>query len=323
MSTKILEVIDLKTYFLRKHSVVKAVDGVSFQVHEKETLGIVGESGSGKTMTCLSILRLVPQPKNHLLSGKILFGGRDLLQMDERELRKVRGREISMILQDPMTSLNPVFPIGDQIEEVLVTHQKTERRSLQTRVIDILKWVRIPSAETRVQDYPHQMSGGMRQRVVGAIAISCQPKLLIADEPTTSLDVTIQAQYLELLKEIQREFGMALIFVTHDFGIVAKMCDRVSVMYAGKIVESAPVRDVFDRPAHWYTAALIGGIPKLGTRPGRLISIPGSPPRLDRLPRGCRFSPRCANAQGRCFEEEPSPVALDEGHEVSCWYPRG
>ena len=321
MGTKILEVIDLKTHFVRKHSVVKAVDGVSFHVNENETLGIVGESGSGKTMTCLSILRLVPQPRHHRITGKILFEGRDILAMGNRELRKLRGREISMILQDPMMSLNPVFDIGDQIKEAIVTHLY-EKDGLNAKVIDMLRRVRIPSPEMRVRDYPHQMSGGMRQRVVGAIAISCQPRLLIADEPTTSLDVTIQAQYLQLLKDIQQELGMALIFITHDFGIVAHMCDRVCVMYAGTMVESAPVRDIFFRPAHWYTAALIGGVPKLGRKMDQLVSIPGYPPKLDRLPTGCRFSPRCTNAKPRCHQDEPSQVAVGEDHSVSCWYPR-
>jgi oligopeptide/dipeptide ABC transporter ATP-binding protein len=322
MATKILEVTDLKTHFVRKRSVVRAVDGVSFYVNENETLGIVGESGCGKTMTCLSILRLVPQPKNHIISGKILFKGRDILTLSEKELRKLRGREISMILQDPMTSLNPVFDVGDQIAEAIVTHAEHEKENLTGKVVEILNWVRIPSPEVRIKDYPHQMSGGMRQRVVGAIAISCRPQLLIADEPTTSLDVTIQAQYLQLLKDIQRELGMALIFITHDFGIVARMCDRVCVMYAGKMVESAPVRDIFYEPAHWYTAALIGGVPKLGTKMDRLVSIPGFPPRLDRLPAGCRFSPRCINAKDRCIHDEPSQVVMGEDHHVSCWYPR-
>jgi oligopeptide/dipeptide ABC transporter ATP-binding protein len=321
MGTKILEVIDLKTHFVRKHSIVKAVDGVSFHVNDNETLGIVGESGSGKTMTCLSILRLVPQPKHHRITGKILFEGRDILTMSNRELRKLRGREISMILQDPMMSLNPVFDVGDQIKEAIVTHLY-EKDGLTAKVIEMLRRVRIPSPEMRVRDYPHQMSGGMRQRVVGAIAISCQPRLLIADEPTTSLDVTIQAQYLQLLKDIQRELGMALIFITHDFGIVAHMCDRVCVMYAGTMVESAPVRDIFFRPAHWYTAALIGGVPKLGRKMDQLVSIPGYPPKLDRLPTGCRFSPRCVNAKPRCHQDEPSQVAVGENHSVSCWYPR-
>jgi oligopeptide/dipeptide ABC transporter ATP-binding protein len=241
--------------------------------------------------------------------------------MSKRELRKLRGREISMILQDPMMSLNPVFDIGDQIKEAIVTH-RYEKDGLAAKVVEMLKRVRIPSPEMRVRDYPHQMSGGMRQRVVGAIAISCRPQLLIADEPTTSLDVTIQAQYLQLLKDIQRELGMALIFITHDFGIVARMCDRVCVMYAGKMVESALVRDIFYRPAHWYTAALIGGVPKLGTKLDRLVSIPGFPPRLDRLPAGCRFSPRCINAKDRCIHDEPSQVVMGEDHHVSCWYPR-
>jgi len=322
MRTKILDVIDLRTYFRRKNTVVKVVDGVNFYLNENETLGIVGESGCGKTMTGLSILRLVPQKATHFMSGKVLFQGKDILAMNEREVRKLRGRQISMILQDPMTSLNPVFTVGNQIEEGIATHEKLEEKNLILKVIEMLRRVRIPAPETRVNDYPHQMSGGMRQRVVGAVAMSCRPRILIADEPTTSLDVTIQAQYLQLLKDLQGEFGMSLIFITHDFGVVARMCDRVCVMYAGKIVESALVRDIFYRPAHWYTAALIGGMPKLGTKVERLVSIQGQPPKLDQLPAGCRFAPRCVNVKERCTQEEPPQTVLDETHSVSCWHPR-
>ncbi len=320
MGTRLLEVEDLKTYFVRKNTVVKAVDGVSFHVDDNETLGLVGESGCGKTMSCLSILRLVPRP-GRIVSGKILLEGEDLLRKSDREMRKVRGEKISMILQDPMTSLNPVFTVGDQIAESLSTHLKIKGAELIDRVVEMLRQVNISSPETRISAYPHQMSGGMKQRVVGAISISCRPRLLIADEPTTSLDVTIQAQYLELLRDLQRELGMSLIFITHDFGIVANMCDRVSVMYAGQIVESAPVRDIFYRPAHHYTASLLKAVPKLETKIDRLISIPGQPPRLDRVPPGCRFAPRCASAKYRCQKDEPPLSALEDGHEVKCWYP--
>jgi len=320
MGNRLLEVQDLKTYFVRKNLVVRAVDGVSFHVDEDETLGLVGESGCGKTMSCLSILRLVPRP-GRVVSGKILFEGEDLLRKSDKEMRKVRGEKISMILQDPMTSLNPVFTVGDQIQESLSTHLKLRGAELRDRVVEMLRQVNISSPETRITAYPHQMSGGMKQRVVGAISISCRPRLLIADEPTTSLDVTIQAQYLELLRDLQRELGMSLIFITHDFGIVANMCDRVSVMYAGQIVENAPVWDIFYRPAHHYTASLLRAVPKLETKVDSLVSIPGQPPRLDRVPEGCRFAPRCARSQDNCQQDEPPLSALEDGHDVKCWYP--
>jgi oligopeptide/dipeptide ABC transporter ATP-binding protein len=320
MGNRLLEVEGLKTHFVRKNTVVRAVDGVSFYVDDNETLGLVGESGCGKTMSCLSILRLVPKP-GRIISGKVLFDGEDLLSKSDRELRKVRGEKISMILQDPMTSLNPVFTVGDQIAESLSTHLRLKGVALMERVVEMLRQVNISSPETRITAYPHQMSGGMKQRVVGAISISCRPRLLIADEPTTSLDVTIQAQYLELLRDLQRELGMSLIFITHDFGIVANMCDRVSVMYAGQIVENAAVRDIFYEPAHHYTASLLKAVPKLETKVDRLISIPGQPPRLDRVPEGCRFAPRCASTQDRCQREEPPLSPLEDGHDVKCWYP--
>jgi len=320
MGTRLLEVQDLKTYFIRSKSVVKAVDGVSFYVDENETLGLVGESGSGKTVSCLSILRLVPKP-GRIVGGRILLEGEDLLALSEKKMQEIRGCKISMILQDPMTSLNPVFTIGNQIGESISTHLKFKGAELIARIIEMLKLVRIPAPETRISAYPHQMSGGMKQRVVGAISISCQPRLLIADEPTTSLDVTIQAQYLELLKDIQRELGVSLIFITHDFGIVANMCDRVVVMYAGQIVESAPVRDIFYRPAHHYTAALLKAVPKLETKVDRLTSIPGQPPHLNRLPAGCRFAPRCSRADDKCVQDEPPLLATDDDHSVKCWYP--
>jgi oligopeptide/dipeptide ABC transporter ATP-binding protein len=320
MSNRILEVKDLKTYFIRRNSVVKAVDNVSFHVDENETLGLVGESGSGKTLSSLSILRLVPKP-GRIVGGKIFFEGLDLLSLSEKEMQKLRGRRISMILQDPMTSLNPVFTIGDQIGESLATHLHLKGSTRAARVIEMLNHVRIPSPETRVNAFPHQMSGGMKQRVVGAISIACQPRLLIADEPTTSLDVTIQAQYLELLKDLQHDLKMSLIFITHDFGIVANMCDRVAVMYAGQIVETAPVRDIFFNPAHHYTAALLKAVPKLETKTDRLTAIPGQPPRLDQPLTGCRFAPRCPRADDTCRNEEPPFSFLKENHRAKCWYP--
>jgi oligopeptide/dipeptide ABC transporter ATP-binding protein len=322
MGTQLLDVRDLRTYFITSHSVVKAVDGVSFHVDENETLGIVGESGCGKTVTCLSILRLIPQPTGRIMGGEILLDGEDILAMTERQIQKLRGRKISMILQDPMVSLNPVFTIGDQIGEAITTHTKVKGPDLIAKVVEALKLVRIPAPNERVRDYPHQMSGGMKQRVVGAISISSRPRLLIADEPTTSLDVTVQAQYLQLLKDIQRELRMAIIFVTHDFGIVATMCDRVAVMYAGKIVETAPVRDIFHRPAHYYTSCLLQAVPKLRTKVNTLVSIEGQPPKLDNLPDGCKFAPRCPRADDMCRREEPSLLLLNGNHYVRCLHPQ-
>ncbi len=319
MATRLLDVQDLKTYFLQRSSVTKAVDGVTFHVDEHETLGLVGESGCGKTLTSLSILKLVPKP-GRIVGGKILFEGQDLVTASDKKMRELRGRKLSMILQDPMTSLNPVFTIGDQVGEPIATHLKMKGTALKDRVVQMLQEVRIPAPETRLSAYPHQMSGGMKQRVVGAIAISCHPRLLIADEPTTSLDVTIQAQYLELLKDIQREFGMSLIFITHDFGIVAHICDRVAVMYAGQIVEDAPVMDIFYKPAHPYTGSLLKAVPKLETRVDRLVSIPGQPPRLNRPVSGCRYSPRCSQSDDRCKREEPPVAMLTEQHSVKCWH---
>lgn len=319
MGTRLLDVIDLKAYFITPRSVVKAVDGVSFHVDENETLGIVGESGCGKTVTALAVLRLLPRPAGKIMGGKILFEGNDILTMTEKQIQKLRGKKISMILQDPMVSLNPVFNIGNQIGEAITTHAKVKKINLTATVVDMLKRVKIPSPEARIRDYPHQMSGGMKQRVVGAISISCHPRLLIADEPTTSLDVTIQAQYLQLLKDLQSEFGMSLIFITHDFGIVASMCDRVAVMYAGKVVETAPVRDIFFRPVHPYTVALLKAVPKLETETDRLVSIKGQPPRLDKVPEGCSFSPRCSQAGDGCHREEPPLIKIREDHFARCW----
>ncbi len=323
MGTRLLDVIDLKAYFISPRSVVKAVDGVSFHVDENETLGIVGESGCGKTVTALSVLRLLPRPAGNIVGGKILFEGEDIITMTEKQVQKLRGRKISMILQDPMASLNPVFNIGNQIGEAITTHTAVKKINLTSTIIDMLKRVKIPSPEARIRDYPHQMSGGMKQRVVGAISISCHPRLLIADEPTTSLDVTIQAQYLQLLKDLQSEFGMSLIFITHDFGIVASMCDRVAVMYAGKVVETAPVRDIFYRPAHPYTAALLKAVPKLETETDRLVSIKGQPPRLDMVPEGCSFSPRCSQAGDGCHREVPPLTEIGPDHFARCWQLQG
>ena len=260
---KVLEVNNLCTYFQTRWGTVKAVDGVSFDLSRGETLGIVGESGSGKSVTMLSLMQLVPTPPGRIVDGEIILDGQDLLQLSDDQMSKVRGSQIALIIQDPMTSLNPVFSIGNQVMEAVQIHQDIPKKSILDMALDVLRKVNIPAAETRIKDYPHQMSGGMRQRVVGAISISCQPSVLIADEPTTSLDVTIQAQYLKLLKELQVEQDLGLIFITHDFGVVAKMCDKVAVMYAGKIVEQGSVRDIFNNPSHPYTEALLASVPKL------------------------------------------------------------
>jgi len=314
-----LEVKGLKTHFITRRGVVKAVDGVSFSVGEGETLGIVGESGCGKSVTCLSILRLVPAPAGRIVEGEIFIDGENLLLKSPKEMRKIRGAKISMILQDPMTSLNPVFTIGNQVAEPIKIHQHLEKKAVWEKAKEMLALVKIPLPEVRVMEYPHQMSGGMRQRIVGAMALSCQPRLLIADEPTTALDVTIQAQFLQLFKSIQREFDLSLIVVTHDLGIVAKVCDRVIVMYAGKIVENAPIREIFNAPKHPYTIALMNSLPKMDKNLKRLPSIEGQPPDLGDLPPGCGFAPRCPQVKEICKQEYPSESVLDQGHTMSCW----
>jgi len=314
-----LEVRGLKTHFITRRGVVKAVDGVSFSVGEGETLGIVGESGCGKSVTCLSILRLVPAPAGRIVEGEIFIDGENVLLKNPKEMRKVRGAKISMILQDPMTSLNPVFTIGNQVAEPIKIHQHFEKKAVWEKAKEMLALVKIPLPEVRVMEYPHQMSGGMRQRIVGAMALSCQPRLLIADEPTTALDVTIQAQFLQLLKSIQREFALSLIVVTHDLGIVAKVCDRVVVMYAGKIVENAPIREIFNTPKHPYTIALMISLPKMDQNLKKLPSIEGQPPDLGDLPPGCGFAPRCPQVMEICKQEFPSESVLDQGHTMSCW----
>jgi oligopeptide/dipeptide ABC transporter ATP-binding protein len=316
--TPVLQVEDLRTHFFAfgGSRVVKAVDGVSFSLNAGETLGLVGESGSGKTTTCLSIVGLLPRAAR-IVGGRVLFEGQDLTRKSQRELRRIRGRRIAVILQDPMASLNPLFTIFRQVAEPAYFHQQMRGRTLRSRVQHLLTAVRIPSPEWRMRDYPHQMSGGMRQRIVGAIALAGGPSLVIADEPTTNLDVTIQAQYLDLLKDIQRETGVALIFVTHNLGIVAKMCDRVAVMYAGRVVEQAPVRDLFDAPRHPYTRALLGSVPKLGSKEP-LYSITGQPPNLASLPPGCAFHPRCPEALPRCATDEPRDFRQGDG-VARCW----
>jgi oligopeptide/dipeptide ABC transporter ATP-binding protein len=318
MSTEpLLRVENLQTHFFGDQSIVRAVDGVSFEVHAGRTLAVVGESGSGKSVTALSILRLVPQPPGRIVGGSVRFRGRELLSASPREMRAIRGKEISMIFQEPMTSLNPVFTCGEQIIETLVLHERIARAAARQRAIQMLELVGIPSPAQRVDEYPHQMSGGMRQRVMIAMALACHPSVLIADEPTTALDVTIQAQILELLKRLQSELGMAVILITHDLGVVAETADHVAVMYAGRVVEYCDVRSAFRRPLHPYTAGLQASLPKLGATQDRLRVIPGSVPNPANFPVGCRFHPRCPVAQNRCLEE-PDLVAVEDGHLSRC-----
>jgi oligopeptide/dipeptide ABC transporter ATP-binding protein len=315
----ILELRNLRTYFQTSYGTVKAVDGVSYHVKRGETLGVVGESGSGKSVTALSIMRLIPSPPGYIVGGEVILDGQNVLDLSDGEMAKIRGSKVGMILQDPMTALNPVFNIENQVGEAIRIHQNLKGQSLVDKIIHSLRQVRIPAAESRMKDFPHQLSGGMRQRVVGAISISCAPIVLIADEPTTALDVTIQAGYLRLLKEIQAETGVGIIFITHDFGIVAKMCDRVAVMYAGRIVETGDVRQIFNEPSHPYSEALLASVPKLEERTQRLYSIEGQPPPLFDLPPGCPFAPRCEYAQDVCRDAYPVRVQIDKDHTASCW----
>ena len=315
----VLTVENLRTYFTTRWGTVKAVDGISFDLRRGETLGIVGESGCGKSVTMLSLMRLIPIPPGRIVSGSIVLDGEDIIPISEQEMAKIRGSKIALIIQDPMTSLNPVFSIGNQVEEAIRIHQDIPKRAVKERALEVLRKVNIPAAEIRAKDYPHQMSGGMRQRVVGAIGISCEPQVLIADEPTTSLDVTIQAQYLKLLKDIQRDSNLSIIFITHDFGIVAKMCDRVAVMYAGRIVEHGSVRNIFNNPSHPYTVALLASVPKMDRDVERLYSIEGQPPPLHDLPVGCAFADRCPDVMDKCREQYPDSMAVSEGHVASCW----
>jgi oligopeptide/dipeptide ABC transporter ATP-binding protein len=315
----ILEVRDLTTHFFLRRGVVKAVDGVSFVLRRGEVLGLVGESGCGKSMTALSIMRLLPKGGARIVGGQVLLDGDDILTRSPAEMRDIRGRKISMILQDPQASLNPVFTVGDQLREAIVRRTDASALEVMREAVDALRRVEIAAPEQRLRQYPHQMSGGMKQRVVGAIAMSGRPEVLIADEPTTALDVTIQLQYLKLLKRLQRETGMAILFITHDFGVVARLCDRVAVMYAGRIVECGPVQQVFDRPSHPYTQALIASVPKLSGPTGRLATIEGQPPSLMDLPAGCRFAPRCAYAEARCVASYPRAFEVGADHTADCW----
>ena len=315
----VLDVRNLRAYLYTRWGVVRAVDGVSFSLRAGETLGLVGESGCGKTMTGLSLVRLLPEPAGRIVEGQVLLDGEDLVTKSESEMRRVRGRRISMILQDPQTSLNPVFTIGDQILEALRLHRHDGGGSLKDRAEEALRRVKVAAPEQRMRAYPHQMSGGMKQRVVGAIAVAGEPSVLIADEPTTALDVTIQLQYLALLKEIQARTRLAMLFITHDFGIVARMCDRVAVMYAGRIVETGPTRALFRAPRHPYTEALMASVPRMEGPVARLPSIEGQPPPLHNLPSGCRFADRCAYVDDRCRLEYPPTMPVGPAHEAACW----
>ena len=318
---RLLEVNDLKTYFDTDEGTVKAVDGVSFHIDKGETLGVVGESGSGKSVTSLSAMRLIPQPPGRFAGGEIKFEGQDLLKKSEREMRKIRGNEISMIFQEPMTSLNPVYTVGDQIAEAIVLHQGKTRKQAMKMATEMLDLVGIPEPAKRVRNYPHQMSGGMRQRVMIAMALSCGPKLLIADEPTTALDVTIQAQILDLMRQLQRELGMSILFITHDLGVVAEIADRVVVMYAGRAVEEANVNDIYGSPKMPYTRGLLNSIPRVdqaATHQERLEAIPGNVPNPLHLPDGCAFHPRCKYATDDCKQAIPSLVDTGGGHMVRC-----
>jgi oligopeptide transport system ATP-binding protein len=321
----LLDVDDLRTYFYTREGAVQAVDGVSFQVEKGKTLGIVGESGCGKSVTALSIMGLIPKPPAKIVSGSVLFDGQELTTLGEHQLEDVRGKEIAMIFQDPMTSLNPTFKIGTQITETLRRHFDTPKEAARQRAVELLEEVGIPRAAERLDDYPHQFSGGMRQRVMIAIALSCNPKLLIADEPTTALDVTIQAQILDLLDKLRQEHEMAMIIITHDMGVVAEAADDVAVMYAGQIVEQAPVHDLFENPEHPYTEALLGALPQLegeGIREGRLMSIPGRPPDLVNPPEGCRFAARCRyKDEDSCATQPQELREVRQGHLVRSAHP--
>jgi peptide/nickel transport system ATP-binding protein len=323
-ATPLLAIEDLRTWFYTRDGIVRAVDGVSCAVYPRETLAVVGESGCGKSVTSLSILRLIASPPGKIVSGRLLFEGRDLLSLSEDAMRAIRGNEISMIFQEPMTSLNPVFTIGSQIAETLELHQRLDRRRATARAIEMLQLVKIPEPERRVRQYPHELSGGMRQRVMIAMALSCNPKLLIADEPTTALDVTIQAQILDLMRELKAKTGAAIILITHDLGVVAEMAQRVVVMYAGRKVEEAPVDGLFARPLHPYTKGLLGSIPRLadaaaGGERKRLAEIPGMVPSLKEAIAGCVFAPRCPYATARCGAEYPPLEEKSAGHWVACW----
>jgi len=317
----LMDIRNLVTRFYTQDGVVHAVNGISYTMEEGEILGVVGESGCGKSVHALSIMRLIPTPPGKIEGGEVWFDGRDLLKLSEAEMHHVRGAEIAMVFQDPMTSFNPVFTIGFQIMEALKLHQGMDDKQARERAEELLTMVGIPEAKTRLDDYPHQFSGGMRQRAMIAMALSCNPKLLIADEPTTALDVTIQAQIIDLVKRLQEQLGMAVMWITHDLGVVARLAQRINVMYAGFIIERGNVKDIYKRPRHPYTMGLLGSLPRLDEAPGtKLVSIPGLPPDLIDLPPGCPFVPRCTYAADRCVEERPTLKEADGvNHTVACW----
>jgi oligopeptide transport system ATP-binding protein len=316
----LLEVKGLETRFFTQDGIVKAVNGISYHLDEGETLAIVGESGCGKSVGVLSLLRLIPQPPGKVTAGEVLFQGKDLLKMSDDEIRQVRGNRIAMIFQDPMTSLNPVLTIGFQVSEALMLHMGMDRAAATKRTVELLEMVGIPEAATRIDNYPHQFSGGMRQRVMIAMGLSCNPQVLIADEPTTALDVTIQAQITDLVKRLRDEIGMAIIWITHDLGVVAGLADRMIVMYAGFIVEEAPVRELYAHPSHPYTVGLLGSLPRLdATRADKLTSIEGLPPDLVDLPKGCPFYARCKYRIERCATVNPQLDPVAPGHRIACW----
>jgi oligopeptide transport system ATP-binding protein len=316
----LLQVRNLKTQFFTEEGIVRAVDGVSFDVEEGETLGLVGESGCGKSVSALSILRLIPNPPGKIVEGEILFEGEDLLKLDEEEIRHIRGNRIAMVFQEPMTSLNPVLTIGRQLTEALELHLKMDHTQASNRAAELLEMVGIPEAANRLNDYPHQYSGGMRQRVMIAMALSCNPKLLLADEPTTALDVTIQAQILEIMARLSRELGTAVVIITHNLGVVARYADRVNVMYAGKVVETATAKELYANPRHPYTIGLLKSVPRLDMgRKDRLVPIEGAPPDLVNPPKGCSFGPRCTFKIDKCETEEPPLMQAADKHMSACW----
>jgi oligopeptide transport system ATP-binding protein len=319
MTEPVLRVRNLDTRFFTDDGVVHAVDGVSFDLMPGETLGIVGESGCGKSMTALSLLRLIPEP-GRVTGGEVLFKGRDILQMTEDEVREIRGKDIAMIFQDPQSSLNPVLRIGFQVQEAMLAHNTADKRSAKRKAIDLLKQVRIPAAESRVNDYPHQLSGGMRQRAMVAMSLANSPSLLIADEPTTALDVTVQAQILELIRDLNQELNTAVIMITHNLGVVAGLCSRILVMYAGRIVEEGPTKQIFKNPQHPYTWSLLRSLPRVDAdRRERLRSIEGLPPDLIAPPSGCRFHPRCPFREERCYRDDPQLVQVGPDQRAACW----
>jgi oligopeptide/dipeptide ABC transporter, ATP-binding protein, C-terminal domain len=319
MNNRILELQDLKTCFHTREGIVNAVDGVSYHLDVGEVLGVVGESGCGKSVTALSIMRLIPNPPGEIVSGAVLYKGSNLLEKTERQMKKIRGNEISMIFQEPMTSLNPLFKIGDQIIETIVLHQSLSKKEAREKAIEMLSLVGIPLPSKRIDSYPHELSGGMRQRVMIAMALSCNPEILLADEPTTALDVTIQAQILELMCKLKDKTGTSIIMITHDLGIVAEMCNRIVVMYCGQIVEEGTVKEIFKNPLHPYTIGLLGSIPKIDTEKGRLFNIKGNVPSLLKMPKGCRFSTRCTHCMKKCNEMEPDIIQVDGTRKVRCW----